>query len=260
MQSLRTGMHMKKRPSSKTLPITLLAAGLSALALPGSAPADTFLTITNGYGDTANPGAALGYGGLRDGWVLGYPTGTSPYAGTLGFSFYAVHSDLLITALGYYDGPNSAAANAPGYTADGLLSAHAVGIWDGTGTLIASALVPTSGTFAIADFQYIAISPVTLIEDAYYTIGGLVATADGNGTGDVFRDCQYDAAISATGFTLIQDGPYSPVDGENLQRPTLHAPGYIGGNFIFTPAPEPGSLSLFACGSLALAARRRPRR
>jgi len=105
---------MKNKPQFKSVPHTIVVTAIIALAMIGPARADTFLSITNGYS------APLGYGGLRDGWVNGYPTGTSVYAGTLGFSFYVVSTDILVTSLGYYDGPNSAAANVPGYTASSM--------------------------------------------------------------------------------------------------------------------------------------------
>ena len=242
---------MKNKLQFKSVPHTIVATAIIALAMIGPARADTFLSITNGYS------APLGYSGLRDGWVNGYLTGTSVYAGTLGFSFYVVSTDILVTSLGYYDGPNSAAANVPGYTADGLLNAHAVGIWDGTGALVTSAIVPTSGTTTVGDFQFIPITPVTLLAGGAYTLGGLVTNADANGTGDVFFDAQNNLAISAGPDVNIYDGPYSPVDGVNLQEPLQPAQGYIGGNFQYSIAPEPGSLSLLACSGLALAFRRR---
>ena len=229
---------------------------MGTLALSGSARAAVFLTITNGYA------APLGYGGLRDGWVNGEPTGTSVYAGTLGFKFLVLGDDILVTSLGYYDGPNSAAANVSGYTADGLLNSHAVGIWDGSGTLVAYAVVPTSGTSVIGDFQFISIAPVTLPGGgASYTLGGLVTTADEAGTGDVFFDAGGNTAISTDPAMLVLDGPYSPVDGDTLQLPSLPGPGYIGGNFQFQSVPEPSSvLTLLFVGGAALAARRRSTR
>ena len=242
---------MRIPPSFKHIPGTIAFALIGAFALIDSAHAATFLTVTNGYA------APLGYGGLRDGWVNGVPTGTSVYAGTLGFSFYVVYSDMLVTSLGYYDGPNSAAANVSGYSADGLRNAHAVGIWDGTGALVASATIPVSGTTTLGDFQFVSITPVTLLAGGAYTLGGLVTTADSNGTGDVFFDTQGNTAVTAGPDVNIYDGPYSPVNGTTLQRPLLHAAGYMGGNFQYQLVPEPGSLSLLACCGLILAARRR---
>ena len=247
---------MNPFPPSKVIRSRLAIVCLALVSQIGFVHADMFLNITGGYD------APLGYGGLRDGWVNSYPTGTSPYAGTLGFSFYVFSSDIQITALGYYDGPNSFSANVPGYSADGLLNAHAVGIWDGNGTLVATATVPVTGTTAVGDFQFIPISPVTLAGGgASYTLGGLVTTADSNGTGDVFFDAQNNLAVGVGPGVNIYDGPYSPVDGTTLQEPFMHAQGYLGGNFEYTFVPEPNSSGLFvSCGFVLIVAFCRRRR
>ena len=237
-----------------SIPRTIVVTAMIACAMIGSGRADTFITLTNAYS------APLGYGGLRDGWVNGVSTGTSPYKGTLGFSFYVVSSDILVTSLGYYDGPNSAAANVPGYTADGLLNAHAVGLWDGTGALIASANIPTVGATAIGDFQFVPITPITLNAGGSYTLGGLVTDADSNGTGDVFFDAQGNPAFSAGPDVNIYDGPYSPMDGAHLQEPQNPAGGYMGGNFQYSIVPEPATWVTLASGIALLALRRRTRR
>ncbi len=146
------------------------------------ARADLFITSTGSYSAPITNNT----GGLRDGWAT-----TNDYAGTLGHAFTVGNSDLTVTSLAYYDGPNSALANASGYTADGLNNAHSVGIWDSSGTLVASALIPAGVSTAINDFQFVPLgSSVTLLANQVYVLGGQVTVADNTpgGIDEVRRD------------------------------------------------------------------------
>jgi hypothetical protein len=230
---------------------------MSPLLAARAAPAAVLITSTGAYPATTGS-AANTTGILREGWV----GTTDNYAGTLGTDFKVSARPLTVTALGYYDGPNSAAANITGYTADGLNHAHQVGIWDATGALIASVTVPagTAGT-AIADFRYANLgSPIILAANTYYVIGGNVTTIDrtgGAGVGDTFRNDSgsgtYSTDVSQINISrsYLNDGFLGA-----FAEPDTFGGGYFGANMIYT-VPEPVSASWLGLGAMVLLRRAR---
>jgi len=117
-----------------------------------------FAPAVLGQGITGFTGGALYasyYGSLAPGDVIGFRfTVSAPYT---------------VASLGVYNAD-----------ADGLTSAHQVGIWDGTQTLIASVTVdPLTGT-PIGDWTYASITPVTLMPGQTYTAGAAYTSDDGD--------------------------------------------------------------------------------
>jgi hypothetical protein len=201
----------------------LTVAGFCAWLLAPSARADILITSSVG-------------GGLRDGW-----TNNADYSGTVGTAFTVGPNPLLVTALGYYDGPNSA-SSSPG---DGLLDSHGVAIWNATGTMmLASAVVPAGvGGTLVGDFRYVPVS-VVLAANTRYVLGGQVPLVDSTPAGDVFRDLDSE---STTSSASSYNSRWSTDTSGSLVFPNVEngpSTGYLGPNLQFQVVPEPGTLTL----------------
>ena len=179
--------------------------------------------------------------------VIGFDTpGTSgTWGGMLGFRFTA-QRDLSVTSLGLYDAGKN-----------GLAVEHAVGIFDVTGVLIASATVPINGTLD-GWFRYQTITPINLIGGQTYTIAAeMKSTDDYTLTPAGFR---VDSAISFDGS--VENGSVTTLSGlvRNLPGAFAGTQGYFGPNFRYesaTAVPEPGVLMLAGLGLAGFAASRR---
>jgi len=152
---------------------------------------------------------------------------------TLGFQF-TVTSDTSITALGVFDAGQ-----------DGLSSDASVGIWDTTGTLLTSAVVPagTAGTL-IGDFRYTSISPFSALAGVNYIVGSYVANEQQSSLGN-----EQGGAGSVDPNVIIIEDQFS--DDAAFTFPDLtnnHSGGaWLGANFISgggTAVPEPTTLVL----------------
>ena len=108
---------------------------------------------------------------------------------SLGFVFTA-NTSFNVTSLGYYD-----------YQGDGFLTAHEVGIFSSSGTLLASTTLAagTSGVLGPNDFRYQAISPLALVAGDAYTIAGLSPNLSGN------DPWIYGGPSETTGFSFNPD-------------------------------------------------------
>jgi hypothetical protein len=159
---------------------------------------------------------------------------------TLGWSF-SLSTDILVTDLGVWDGPNSQAFGPPG---DGLRSDQLITIWTSTGTFVTSATVPAGGGTLASDFRYVSIAQTSLtagnyVIGTYYTPGNL----DRN------------AAISSTITTApeVTYGEGRIGSGNAFPSSTFAGGGVWGPNFQFVEArngvPEAGS----SCVLLAIA-------
>lgn len=189
-----------------------------------------------GTGVTADANAA----------AINLTTPGSQYSGgsfTLGFRF-AVLQNMTVTSLGVYD------ANR-----NGLLNQGQVGLWNASGTLLATAFVP-AGTSAELDgyFRYTSIAGVNLVSGVDYIIGSYL-----NDAASSFRTNQGGVATIDSNVLLKSDR-YSSNGG--LVFPTTSAGttgAWLGANFRASVAqvPEPASLAMLGLGALGLAAGRR---
>jgi hypothetical protein len=178
--------------------------------------------------------------------VIGRMLGNPPF--TLGWTF-TVNDDIVVTQLGLFDSRQN-----------GLEESHDIGIWDDSGTLVASATIGSGVSGLLVDnFRYVEIVPVTLAAGGY-TIGAFFGTGleplvfAGDATG--FVASPQIAFVSAV---------FSNVPVLTLPDSVFGGQGYFGPNFVHddisaATIPEPGTLALIASGVAALGLRRRGRR
>jgi len=164
---------------------------------------------------------------------------SSPF--TLGWSFL-VNFSLTVSDLGVFDNGS-----------DGLATSHAVGLWDSSGTLLDSVVVPSStGGTLISGFRYAPLGSLLVLDaGSEYTIGAISNQAD------FFL---FDATVVADPRITITGGFDSlPTVSGVLMFPTSNRPLGVGANFIFdsVPVPEPATLFLLAAGLIAGAAFRK---
>jgi hypothetical protein len=197
------------------------------------AAATATLALMGGAAHAATPVASLSD-------LTGETLGNPPF--TLGFSFTA-NSAVLVTQLGVFDGGQ-----------DGLAEAHAVGLWDSVGTLLASTVVGagTSGTL-VNQFRYADIPFVALAAGQTYRVGAVWASgAD-------------PLVLTASGLSLdprfsYQGGAY--IGGASLANPTSVGGegGYFGPNLMIgggVPEPATWAMMIAGFGMVGFALRRR---
>ncbi len=157
------------------------------------------------------------------------PTSSDPAQYSIGFTFN-VNTPVTVTALGYFD-----------YGRDGFATAHDVGIYNGSGTLLTHALL-SLGTVnqLVGDFRYTDIAPISLAAGTYT----LAATT--NGPADRWA---YGNASTITGFTVdphisiaANSARYISQSDNFLRDPTQLNPNnytiYAGPN-VLAHAPGP---------------------
>lgn len=165
-------------------------------------------------------------------------------AQSIGWQF-DVLSPVFVTGLGWYDG-------GPG----GLSVAHTIGIWDPSGTLLTSILVPAGDATAFdGQFRTMPVSPFVLLAGTGYIVGGEnFPTNTDRLAAEVTQTV--DSRITYIGAT------YSPLNA-GFTRPTLSSTattGFYGPSFSVIPVPEPTGFALLCIGSCLFVVRRRKTR
>lgn len=160
----------------------------------------------------------------------------------VGWQFNVVTS-LTVTGLGWFDeGQN------------GLGISHEVGIWNSSGTLLTSAVVP-AGTVAVLDgqFRMVPITPIVLAVGTGYIVGGLNTSASGD-------RLAFDVTQVVDARITFVDATFSELTA-TFGRPTqfsVATTGFYGPMFAAggTVVPEPGSLLMLLSGIGIVAAGR----
>jgi len=198
-----------------TLTVAGVFAASSAFATPP--PGTTALTLSNVNGDGSNGSY----------WTLGW-----------GFS---VNSQIDVTALGVYDSGQ-----------DGLTEDHAVGLWDASGNLLASTIVPAGGGTLDNYFVFEPINGVVL-DPGNYVVGARMEDEAYNPYSGTLPSITTAPEITYLIGLYINSG--------GLDFPTQLSNGsYFGGNFQFEPVPEPSQIEfgvLTLIGAAGYAIRRR---
>lgn len=167
---------------------------------------------------------------------------------TLG-AVFSVNTSFEVTSLGWY-APN----------ADGFQTPHTVGLYDSTGTLLASTTLATGVSNPLSGlFRYRSITPITLNSGSEYLIAGTSGgSLDGWTTNDLMSGFMVNPA-----FTIGADGARFAY-GPDLVNPTSHFSDYMvyaGPNFegheLVCASPEPSSFLLVALAATALVIARR---
>lgn len=194
------------------------AIHIASNVLGAKNPFDINLT---GTGDSTLPGLAVSIAG-------GSTFVFSNERFTMGYDF-TLSTAASVSSLGVQD-----------QGGDGLATSHPVGIWDSTGTLVASGTVP-AGTAGLLKngFRYVSITPVTLPPGSYRA-GALFYNGNGN---DSFL---YNVS-SVTPNPLITYGGTRGIQSNDqvLHYPTLtgtdiglSGSGAFGPNFILAVVPN----------------------
>lgn len=169
------------------------------------------------------------------------------FTGSLGYSF-SVDTAHNVVSLGVWD-----------HLGDGLINSHQVGLWNSSGTLLASTTVG-SGTSGILDsgFRFNDIASVALNAGEEYYVA-----ATFNDSGDYWT-ADPTTLDTAPGLTYLTRRYQS---GSGLLFPVFvgsNGTGYWGGNIRLASAtvPEPSTCTLFAglIACFGLAGRRRKRK
>lgn len=203
--------------------------------------------------------AAISVPVRADSAALRFSTGTQGISTTfqvLGWQFQT-HAPISVDGLGYFD-----------FAADGLNGSHDVGIWNSSGSLLASATVDTSdsivGPPAVdGAFRYEPITPLLLPAGQTFTIGGTAFVPNGL---DLWEKDLAPLASDPSISILSPSSVFANPATNTLVEPTTtdDTNAFAGPNFLIStgpsPVPEPGSLALLLTGMLPLAGSLRRRR
>jgi hypothetical protein len=161
---------------------------------------------------------------------------SSNQAQSVGWRF-TVDSPVTVTGLGWY-APNGGP----------VAVSHRVGLWDPSGSLLASALVPFGAGAALdGQFRTVEVTPLVLPPGVDYIVGG--ENFSGN------PDRLATNVTQTVDSSITYGHPTFSALGSGFTRPTSDSgatTGFYGPSFSVAPAPEPSALTLAGLGTLGL--------
>jgi hypothetical protein len=166
---------------------------------------------------------------------------------TCGYEIDVTHA-ISISALGIFESGGN-----------GTEESHTVALWNGSGTLLSSVLVPAGAAADIVNnFSYAPVTPLTLTP-GFYVVGAYYQDSQEQGfTGEIenVTDLAVDPDFSIVEYKFAHPGFADPP----LVITQNGNPGFentFGPNFLMTEVPEPSTLALVGLGAAALIFRRR---
>lgn len=175
------------------------------------------------------------YPALADTLVSGDYGDSGNFNDTVGFSFTLKDSPLLVTSLGVYD-----------FATNGLSRTNFVGLWDNSGTLLASVTInrstnaPLVGFFRWADLS----TPVTLSASNTYRIGAQANIGESRYSGTIpqslFSGTSETTNVFFNGAVRNNDANVFSFPNSTPQAGTA----VIGPNATFDVVPEPSTFAL----------------
>lgn len=164
---------------------------------------------------------------------------------TFGTNFTVGDENISVTKLAYTD-----------YAGDGLGGSHQVGLWDTSGTLLASVTIGSSDTDLYNLFSWkILDTPVTLLANTQYVLGADTST----GTGDQFNYGHVNAGNWGAEIAGYNHRSQSGA-GAGFVYPAGDAvPGEAWVNSNMEYVPEPATMALLGFGSLGMLIKRKRR-
>ena len=163
--------------------------------------------------------------------------------GFYGTQFTVGSEDIEISQLGVYDN-----------NGDGFANTHNVGIWDLSGTLLASqSFLGTAGAL-IEDWRFLAISSsITLSANTSYRIA-----AETTGTTQASDGQPFSGTVLTNSSVTKSDGSYFHNAPAGMNFPDIFNPeNRVFGNAFIASVPEPSTALLLSLGLTGLAAKRR---
>jgi hypothetical protein len=172
------------------------------------------------------------------------PPSVAPIGSTynLGFSF-TVNTNVTVTALGNVD---LTAIGGASYT-----QPQQVGLWNSSGTLLASTYVTSSDPLTNSFWRFNAITPVNLIAGQTYTVGGQ-GGADYAAGVPIVVNPNITFVSDEYAYTGSLNNPLvEPIYSSGLTQ--LNGAAWFGGNLLLepTPTPEPSTLVMATLASAA---------
>lgn len=165
-----------------------------------------------------------------------------------------------VTALGIWDW--TADLVFPGFEAEantGLRNDSPVGLWDASGTLLASVTIPARGGLPLDGYRWENLAtPVMIQQGQTYVLGALFSNPGGTSTShDVWADnispFSIAGAIDTTNFTFLET---LEVENPSLTFPTTSDTGLVwfGPNLQANVVPEPATIIIWSLlGGLGIA-------
>jgi Domain of unknown function (DUF4082) len=164
---------------------------------------------------------------------MGESLGNPPF--TLGWDFTA-NKSLSVNALGFFDDSQ-----------DGLAESHDIGLWDSSGSLLASTTVTTTDQLT-NQWRYSAVSTVTLTAGNTYYVGALYL--DGNDPNVFAGDS---GVVTTTANITYLESTYEAGNTLSFSTSSVSGgPGYFGPNFSASAVPEPPIWAMMLLGFASL--------